>query len=321
MTDNATIARKAERRKPSLQEPADDLGNASEARRRSRGQFCEIRGNCQSFGSRGLLDRARGPRNPHPGRATEEQEKAVMDYRLEYPTRGALRASRQLAPRGSNIGARAIRGIWQRRELPLRRQRLLRLERHYRGSDIRLAENRVRLPERFDPEFRERHARADFAGDLAATDAFMAGNLKGIGKICPQAAADCHSRLAFGNLHTSKMPVTAARVPNDRALPFFGEQGCRVVTALADNGPECCGRLGRHPLEPFLRLEEIERRRTPARRPQGNGIAERLRRALLEERFKARGRVRFCESPDETQKDLDAYPNVAIMKGRARDAT
>ena len=78
MTDNTTIARK-----PSLLELANDLGNASEARRRigySRGQFYEIRRNYQSFGSQGLLDRGRGPRNPHPSRATEEQEKAVMDY-------------------------------------------------------------------------------------------------------------------------------------------------------------------------------------------------------------------------------------------------
>jgi len=37
---------------------------------------------------------------------------------------------------------------------------------------------------------------------------------------------------------------------------------------------------------------------------------ERLHRTLLEERFKARGRVRFCESLDEMQKDLDTYPNV-----------
>ena len=141
MTDNATIARK-----PSLLEPADDLGNTNEARRRigcSREQFCEIRRNCQSFGSQGLLDRARGPRSPHPGRATEKQEKAVMDYCLEYPT--------HVTPRGSNIGVGAIRGIWQRHELPLRRQRLLRLERHYRGSDIKLAENHARLPKDSTP--------------------------------------------------------------------------------------------------------------------------------------------------------------------------
>jgi len=39
------------------------------------------------------------------------------------------------------------------------------------------------------------------------------------------------------NLYTSKMSVTAVHVLNDRILPFFEEQGCRVVTILTDNGP------------------------------------------------------------------------------------
>jgi transposase InsO family protein len=141
-------------------------------------------------------------------------------------------------------------------------------------------------------------------------DTFMVGNLKGIGKIYLQTVVDCHSRFAFGNLYTSKMPVTAVHVLNDRVLPFFEEQGRRVVTVLTDNGPEYCGRPDGHPFELFLRLEDIEHRRTPVRRPQSNGIVERLHRTLLEEHFKVRGRVRFYESLGEMQEDLDTYLNV-----------
>jgi len=110
--------------------------------------------------------------------------------------------SQQLTLRGSSIGVGEIGGI---------RQRPLQLERHCRGSDIRLAENQARLLERLDPEFRERHTKADLTRDLVATDTFMAGNLTGIGKIHLQAVAGCHSRLAFGNLCASKTPTTAAR--------------------------------------------------------------------------------------------------------------
>jgi len=310
MTTNLTVTQKAARRKLNLLELADDLGNVSEACRRigySREQFYEIRRNYQTFGSQGLLDKIRGAKNPHPNRASEEQEKAVLDYCLEYPVHGALRVSQQLILRGVHIGVGAIRGIWQRHNLLLKCQRLLRLERHYKNNNIELSENHIKLLEKFDPEFRERHIKADFTGELVAIDTFMVGNLKGIGKIYLQTVVDCHSRFAFGHLYTSKVPVTAVHVLNDKVLPFFEGHNCSVVTILTDNGREYCGRPDSHPFELFLQLEEIEHRTTQVRRPQSNGIVERLHRTLLDEHFRIQGRIKFYESLDEMQSDLDNY--------------
>ena len=118
---------------------------------------------------------------------------------------------------------------------------------------------------KFDPEFRERRIKADFTGCLAAADAFMAGNLKGIGKIYMQAVVGCHSRFAFGHLYTSKVPVTAVHVLNDKVLPFFEENNCLVMRILTDNGRGYCGRPYHHPFELFLQLEEIKRRTTPVK--------------------------------------------------------
>jgi hypothetical protein len=92
-------------------ELAHDPGNVSEACRRtgySREQFYEIRGNYQTFGSEGLLDKISGPKNPHSSRAGEEQEQAVLDYCLELFVHGALKVSRQLILRGVT-GLRNIR--------------------------------------------------------------------------------------------------------------------------------------------------------------------------------------------------------------------
>jgi transposase InsO family protein len=310
MTTNTTLAQKAARRKLNLLELANELGNVSEACRRigySREQFYEIRRNYQTFGSQGLLDKVRGPKNPHPNRASEEQEKAVLDYTLEYPTHGALRVSQQLALCGVNVGVGAVRGIWHRHNLMLKHQRLLFLEQHYRNNSIELTDNHIKLLEKFDPEFRERHIKADFSGYLVAMDTFMVGNLKGIGKIYLQTVVDCHSRFAFGHLYTSKYPVTAVHVLNDKVLPFFEEHNCRIMRILTDNGPEYCGRLDRHPFELFLQLEDIEHRKTPIRRPQSNGIVERLHKTLLDEHFRLQGRIKFYESLEEMQSDLDSY--------------
>jgi len=310
MTTNNTVAQKAARRKLNLLELANDLGNVSEACRRigySRDQFYEIRRNYQAFGSEGLLDKARGPKNPHPNRASEEQERAVLDYCLEYPVQGALKVSQQLILRGVHIGVGAIRGIWQRHNILLKHQRLLMLEQHSKTNNIALTENHIALLEKFDPEFRERHINADFTGQLVAIDTFMVGNLKGIGKIYLQTVIDCHSRFAFGHLYTSKVPVTAVHVLNEKVLPFFEEHDCPIVTILTDNGREYCGRMDGHPFELFLQLEDIEHRTTKVRRPQSNGIVERMHRTLLEEHFGIQGRVKFYENLDEMQNDLDSY--------------
>jgi transposase InsO family protein len=313
MTTNNTVAEKAARRKLNLLELANDLGNVSEACKRigySREQFYEIRRNYQAFGSQGLLDKVRGPKNPHPNRASEEQEKAVLEYCLEYPVHGALKVSQQLILRSIHIGVGAIRGIWQRHDILLKHQRLLRLEQHYKEHCIPLTEEHIILLEKFDPEFRERHIQADFTGQLVSLDTFMVGNLKGIGKIYLQTVVDCHSRYAFGHLYTSKVPVTAVHVLNEKVLPFFEEYECPIITILTDNGREYCGRMDGHPFELFLQLEEIEHRTTKVRRPQSNGIVERLHKTLLDEHFRIQGRVKFYESLEEMQTDLDSFLHI-----------
>ena len=94
---------------------------------------------------------------------------------------------------------------------------------------------------------------------------------------------------------------------NDRVLPFFEEHHAKIRTILTDNGREYCGRPDHHPFELFLQLEEIEHRTTQVRRPQSNGIAERLHRTLLDEHFRIMGRTKFYESVEEMQTDLDIF--------------
>ena len=310
MTTNTTIAQKAARRKLSLLELASDLDNVSKACKvmgYSRQQFYEIRRNFQTLGAEGLLDKARGPRAPHPNRLSEELEQVVLDYCLEYPTLGSLKVSQQLLLRGVHIGSGAVRGVWQRHNLLSKHQRLLRLEKHAQETGMALSEHEIQLLERFDPEFRERHIEANFTGQLVAIDTFMVGNLKGIGKVYLQTVVDCHSRYAWGYLYNSKIPVTAVHVLNERVLPFFEEHGAKICTILSDNGREYCGRLDQHPFELFLQLEDIEHRTTQVRRPQSNGIVERLHRTLLDEHFRIVGRTKFYESIEDMQVDLDEY--------------
>jgi transposase InsO family protein len=237
-------------------------------------------------------------------------EKAVLDYCLEFPTHGPVKVSHQLILTGIHVGVGAVRGIWQRNDLLSKHQRLLRLEKHCKDNNTQLTEQHIILLEKFDPEFRERHIKADFTGQLVALDTFFVGNLKGIGKIYLQTVVDCHSRFAFGHLYTSKVPVTAVHVLNEKVLPFFEAHECPIISILTDNGREYCGRMDGHPFELFLQLENIEHRTTKVRRPQSNGIVERLHRTLLDEHFRIQGRIKFYESLEEMQTDLDTYLHI-----------
>lgn len=305
-----TTQEKIVRRKLSLLELAKDLGNVSKACKLlgySREQFYEIRRNFQTFGSEGLIDRLPGARNPHPNRVSEEVENAVLDLSLKFPTQGPVRIAQYLTLQGIQVSSGGVRGVWSRHNLLTKHERLLRLEKASQESSFALSPEQVQTLERFSPEFRERHIEAPYSGSLVAVDTFMVGVLKGVGKIYLQTAIDCHSRYAFGRLYTNKMPVTAVHLLNADVLPFFEAEEVKIEAILSDNGREYCGRPDNHPYELFLQLEGIEHRTTRVRRPQSNGIAERLNRTLLDEHFRIKGRSKWYEALEEMQKDLDEY--------------
>lgn len=200
-----------------------------------------------------------------------------------------------------------IRGVWLRHGLLTKHERLLRLEKTTAERKIELSDEQVRLLERFSPEFRERHIEAAHTGALVAVDTFFVGSLKGVGKVYLQTAIDCHSRYAWARLYSSKLPVTAVHLMNNDVLPTFEQHDATIDVVLSDNGREFCGRPDRHPYELFLQLEEIEHRTTRVKRPQSNGIVERLHRTLLDEHFRVEGRKTWFETIDEMQKVLDVY--------------
>ena len=103
------------------------------------------------------------------------------------------------------------------------------------------------------------------------------------------------------------MPLTAVHLLNTDVLPPFEAQAIPIKTVLSDNGREFCGRPDRHPYELFLQLEDIAHKTTQVRRPQSNGIVERLHRTLLDEHFRIEGRRTWFETIAEMQVVLDAY--------------
>ena len=64
-----------------------------------------------------------------------------------------------------------------------------------------------------------------------------------------------------------KVPITAADILNDRALPLFEKHEVPLPRVLTARGTEYCGREDSHDYQLFLALNDIEHTRTKANHP------------------------------------------------------
>ena len=304
-----TTDQKIARRKLSLLDLAADLGNVSKACKvmgYSRQQFYEIKRSFQEQGFDGLLDKPPIAKSM-PSKTPPELEKQVIELSVEHPAWGKLRITDELALRGIQMAPATVRNIWVRNDLEKRYKRLLALEEKTAGKKVELTEEQIRLLEKHNPSFRERHVESPYPGHLLSQDTFLVGNIKGVGRIYLQAVVDTYSSLAFGKLYTAKVPITAADLLNDRVLPFYEKEKVPVRTILTDRGTEFKGRLESHPYELFLQLNDIEHRLCKVGTPRTNGFVERFNRTILDEFFREAFRKKFYASVDELQTDLDEW--------------
>ena len=111
----------------------------------------------------------------------------------------------------------------------------------------------------------------------------------------------------MAKLYTTKTPITAADLLNDRVLPFFEEHGMGVIRMLTDRGTEYCGKPETHDYQLYLALNDIEHTKTKARHPQTNGICERFHKTILQEFYQVAFRRKLYLSLAELQTDLDVW--------------
>lgn len=305
-----TMHQKIVKPKMGLLELGKQLGNVAEACRimgYSRDSYYRFKRQYEMNGEEGLKEISRKQPNVK-NRVDPGIEAAVLRMTYEYPAYGQVRISNELRRQGVFISPGGVRCVWLRHDLEVFQKRLKALEVKAAQEGLVFTEAQLMALERKKEEERDHgEIESEHPGYLGAQDTFYVGTIKGVGRVYQQTFIDTYCKYADAKVYTSKTPLTAADLLNDRILPFFNQYEIPLVRILTDRGTEFCGVLEHHPYELLLDLEEIEHTRTKARHPQTNGICERFHKTILNEFYRIAFRKRIYTTLEELQADLDVW--------------
>ena len=289
---------------------AEELGNVSKACRimgLSRDTFYRYRKAVEDGGVEALVDRSR--RKPNlKNRVDEQTEAAVVAYAIEQPAHGQVRASNELRKRGVFISPSGVRCVWMRNELTCFKDRLKALEEKSAKDNFILTESQVQALERKKhDDLVAGEIETAHPGYLGSQDTFYVGTLKGVGRIYQQTFIDTYAKIGFAKLYTTKTPITAADLLNDKVLPFYERHQLPLLRILTDRGTEYCGKAETHDYQLYLAVNDIEHTKTKAKSPQTNGICERFHKTVLQEFYQITFRKKIYRDIDTLQSDLDEW--------------
>lgn len=305
-----TLNQKLIKNKVGLLNLAEELGNVSKACKVmgfSRDTFYRYRELVDEGGIENLIDKTRKKPNLK-NRTDDETEKKVLEFAFIQPAYGQTRASNELRKLATFISPSGVRSIWQRHNLESFKKRLTALEIRSQKEGLILTEAQVQALERkkFDDEVSGEIETAH-PGYLGSQDTFYVGNLKGVGRIYQQTHVDTYSKVAQAKLYTTKTPITAADLLNDKVLPFYDAHDVSLLRVLTDRGTEFCGKADQHDFELYLAINDIDHTKTKAQHPQTNGICERFHKTILQEFYQVAFRKKIYKTLEELQMDLDAW--------------
>jgi transposase InsO family protein len=304
-TNNPIIKHKA-----GLLNLAQELQNISKACKVmgvSRDTFYRYQELVAEGGVEALIDKSRRAPNLK-NRVDESIELAVKAYAVEFPAHGQHRTSNELRKQGVFVSGSGVRSIWLRHDLENFKKRLKALEAKVASEGVILTDAQIAALEKKQQDD-EACGEIETAhpGYLGSQDTFYVGNLKGVGRIYQQTYVDTYSKVAHCKLYTTKTPITAADLLNDKVLPFYEANALPVLRILTDRGTEYCGKIEQHDYQLYLAINDIDHTKTKAMSPQTNGICERFHKTILQEFYQVTFRKKLYSNLDELQKDLDEW--------------
>ncbi|RKG29006.1 IS481 family transposase [Acinetobacter tianfuensis] len=284
-----------------LAEALQNVSKACKVMGVSRDTFYRYQELVQSGDVDSLINKSRRVPNLK-NRVDDTTEQAVIDFAIQFPAYGQHRTSNELRKNGVFISGSGVRSIWLRHDLENFKKRLKALE------AIELNDHQIAALERkLEDDVACGEIETHHPGYLGAQDTFYVGNLKGVGRIYQQTFIDTYSKVVHCKLYTTKTPITAADLLNDRVLPFYQSQDLPMLRILTDRGTEYCGKVEQHDYELYLAINDIDHTKTKAASPQTNGICERFHKTILQEFYQITFRKKLYSTLEELQADLDVW--------------
>ena len=289
---------------------AEELSNVSKACKImgvSRETFYRYQELAENGGVDALINRSK--RVPNLKNIVDEAiEQAVISYAIEYPAYGQHRTSNELRKQGIFVSGSGVRSIWLRHRLENFKKRLKALEDKVANEGIILDGQQIAaLEKKKHDDEASGEIETAHPGYLGCQDTFYVGNLKGVGRVYQQTFIDSYSKVVHCKLYTTKTPITAADILNDKVLPFYNNHDLPMLRILTDRGTEYCGKVEHHDNQLYLAINDIDHTKTKAMSPQNNGICERFHKTILQEFYQITFRKKLYSSLEELQKDLDEW--------------
>lgn len=219
-----SISQNVIKHKVGLLNLAAELGNVSRACKVmgfSRDTFYRYQSAVESGGVEALIDSNRRKPNLR-NRVDDVVEDAVKAFAIEQPAFGQVRVSNELRRRGVFVSPSGVRSVWLRHDLESFKKRLSALEKHVAQTGEVLTEAQVvALEQKQDDDVAFGEIETAHPGYLGSQDTFYVGTIKGVGRIYQQTFVDTYSKVAVAKLYSTKTPITAADLLNDKVLPLF----------------------------------------------------------------------------------------------------
>ena len=232
----------------------------------SRDTFYRDKSAAEEGGVDALFDSNR--RQPNLKNRIDPAVESVVEYAVEEPAHGQTRASNERRKRGTFVSPSGFRGIWLRHHLACFKDRLKALDALVAQEGPILTESQVAAMERKQQDdVAAGEIETAHPGYLGSQDTYYVGTFKGSGRVYQQTYVDTYSNVAQAKRYTTKTPITAAEMLNDRVLPFYEEQELTVLRILTDRGTAYCGKAEQHDDPLYLALNDSEHTRTKVKSP------------------------------------------------------
>lgn len=194
----------------------------------SRGTFYRYKSAVEEGGVEALVERTRRKPN-QANRVNDATEQAVIRSATDFLAYGQARTSNELRKQGVFVLPSGVRSIWLRHGPVNIKARPKVLEAKGAEDGMIPMEEQVHALEKkkLDDEACDEVETAH-PGYLGSQDTFYVGTLKGVGRVYQQTYVDIYCTVPHAKLYTTKTPITAADLLNERGLPFHVEHDLPV---------------------------------------------------------------------------------------------